>query len=151
MKLPLPLSFLSAEANAELDRYIRRVATQVTAHPTHVSQRTCTAVCGVPKEDFLEAARRGDFPSCKVRRLVLAKTADVVAWIESHPTNAGKRQKYAPTRVPMSTVTKELGDPSTWDAEDAAYERATKKPSEMSPQDKALARVGARRVPGRTR
>ncbi len=35
----------------------------------------------IKKRAFLEAARRGDFPSSKLGKLVIAKRADVDAWI----------------------------------------------------------------------
>jgi hypothetical protein len=36
-----------------------------------------------------------------------------------------KREKYEGTRVPTAAVYSELGDPSTWGADDAEYEKAT--------------------------
>lgn len=78
-----PLSFLSPAASAELDERIRKVATEIAARPTHVSQRTVGTVCSLPSRDFLAAARAAAFPSSKVGRLVLARTEDVVTWVDS--------------------------------------------------------------------
>jgi hypothetical protein len=69
-----------------LRRLIRAIAREEAARPEHVTQRTVLAVVGLPAIDFLEDARAGAFPSWKVRRLVFAKTVDVVAYLKSHPT-----------------------------------------------------------------
>lgn len=45
-----------------------------------------------------------------------------------------KREKYQGTRVPVAAVYAELGDPSTWPADDASYDRAVtsrRLPSEL--------------------
>jgi len=46
--------------------------------------------------------------------------------------NSSKRPKYEAVKVPVSDVIKELGDPSTWDAEDAEYERSIRQKSQIS-------------------
>ena len=47
--------------------------------PELVSQRTVAAVVGLPAADFLRLSRAGAWPSTKERRLVVARTADVLA------------------------------------------------------------------------
>jgi len=53
--------------------------------PELVNQRSVARIVGLPAVDFLEDARAGAFESWKVRRLVFARTADVLAWIRKHP------------------------------------------------------------------
>jgi hypothetical protein len=53
--------------------------------PELVTQRTVTAVVGMPKRDFLGHCRARDWPCWVDGRLRYAKTADVVAWIMAHP------------------------------------------------------------------
>ena len=91
-----------------LEDFVRRVARE-EARPLFVSQRTCERVLGIAPRDFLHHAREHAFVSTKERRLVIAKTDDVAAWL------------------------------------DARLARA-KQPSNVTPIDTALARVGARRV-----
>jgi hypothetical protein len=50
------------------------------ARPELVSQRTVLQIVGVSGVDYLEDARAGGFQSWKVRRLVLSRTADVLAF-----------------------------------------------------------------------
>lgn len=64
----------------------RRVAE--VKRPEFVQQRTVQDVTGMPAVDYLEHGRDGEFPTFKVRRLVFAKTSDVVAFIESHRTRS---------------------------------------------------------------
>src|SRR5215469_14230559 len=65
------------------------VALAVEAHvtkltrPTYVTQRTVRALVGLPPRDFLRLARTHAFPSCKEKRLVFAKLADVEGYIAS--------------------------------------------------------------------
>jgi hypothetical protein len=53
----------------------------MTFRPEHVNRRTVTKVCGLSREDFLDAARGGDFPSRAARGGAFARTADVFAWM----------------------------------------------------------------------
>jgi hypothetical protein len=78
------LSFLSDNACVALEVGTERVAKTVTAPPVLLSQRTSERWTSLPGRDFLAAARAVAFPSFKLRRLVMAKTSDVVSWIESH-------------------------------------------------------------------
>lgn len=45
--------------------------------PEFVSQRTCEALLGLPKDVFLDLAKQGRFASTKERRLIIARYADV--------------------------------------------------------------------------
>lgn len=55
----------------------------VTARPALVHQRNVEHVVGLPGREFLRLARDGAFASTKEKRLVLAKTEDVLAFFES--------------------------------------------------------------------
>ena len=79
--------------------------------PTFVTQRNVEAVIGYPKRDYLRDARDGLFPSTKQRRLIVARTEDVIAFFEARMRTA--------RALPANDAT---------------------------PETKALARVGARRV-----
>ena len=70
------------------DDDVRRLAREVLAEarPAFVSQRTVMAVVGVPPRDYMRLAREGAFPVVKEKRIVLAKTADVVALFEGRLT-----------------------------------------------------------------
>jgi hypothetical protein len=70
---------------AQLDARIRAVVLEV-ARPIYVSQRTVERVVGVPRRDFLRLARDGAFPSTKEKRLVVARTVDVLRYIETRLT-----------------------------------------------------------------
>jgi hypothetical protein len=61
---------------------VRRIAAEVLARPAFVHQRNCAAVVGVPPRQYLRDARAKAFPSTKERRLVLARTAEVLAYYE---------------------------------------------------------------------
>jgi len=41
-----------------------------------------------------------------------------------------KNEKFAPRRVPVAEVYKELGDPNTWNEDDASYSEAVNKKRE---------------------
>lgn len=61
---------------------VRRVVREELARPPLVHQRTVESVIGVPRRDYLSAASRKAFPVTKERRLVIAKTVDVLAYFE---------------------------------------------------------------------
>lgn len=61
---------------------VRRIAREENARPAFVHQRNCAGVVGVPPRQFLRDARAKAFPSTKERRLVMARTADVLAHYE---------------------------------------------------------------------
>ena len=77
----------------------------------YVNQRTVEAIVGLPRRDYLREAAAGSFPTTKVRRLVTARTEDVIAFFEGRMRTA--------RALPANDAT---------------------------PETKALARVGARRV-----
>jgi hypothetical protein len=74
-----------AQALDERIRAAVEARVEALQRPLLVSQRSVAAVVGLPPGAYLEAARRGDFPSHKAQRLVMAKTGDVVAYVERHP------------------------------------------------------------------
>jgi hypothetical protein len=78
---------------AVLAEVARRVAE--LRRPELVTQRTVEAVLGMPAVDFLEDARAGAFPSWKIRRLVFAKTIDVVAYVTAHPAKPRRAANVA--------------------------------------------------------
>jgi hypothetical protein len=47
-----------------------------------VHQRNVEAVIGLPRRDYLDAAHSRKFPSTKERRLIVARTVDVLAYFE---------------------------------------------------------------------
>lgn len=65
-----------------LDERIRRIAREEAMRPAFVHQRNVEAVIGLPRRDFLRLARAAAFPATKERRVVLARTADVLAYVE---------------------------------------------------------------------
>jgi DNA polymerase III alpha subunit len=77
---PIGLDALLAEAAA------RAVEARIAElqRPLVVTQRTVEGVVGLPRRDFLRLARAGAFASTRERRLVLARTADVIAYVERH-------------------------------------------------------------------
>jgi hypothetical protein len=81
----------SSPETSSLDDHLRLAAERAVeaaaerlARPTFVSQRTVLAVVGLPARDFLRGARAGAFASSKARRLILARTDDVVAYVDAH-------------------------------------------------------------------
>jgi hypothetical protein len=92
---------------------VRRIAREERARPELVHQRTVESVVGLPPRDFLSAAHAGRFPFTKERRLILARTVDVLAYFE-------ERLQRRPPAVAVA--------------------------NDASAEDRALARVGARRV-----
>lgn len=79
-----PQGSLDAALRAAVTVEVARMVADL-ARPELVSQRTVLAVVGLPAVDYLEDARAGAFPSWKVRRLVMARTVDVVAYVQAHP------------------------------------------------------------------
>jgi hypothetical protein len=75
---------LNAALEAAADASVQKRAAELR-RPVFVNQRTIENVVGMAAVDFLEHARLGAFPSWKERRVVYARTADVVAFIEAHP------------------------------------------------------------------
>jgi hypothetical protein len=76
---PDPAAVFDALADLIVDRLADRIAGRVALDAAaFYTQHTAP----VGKRAFLEAARRGEFPSSKRGRTVLAKRSDVEAWIE---------------------------------------------------------------------
>jgi hypothetical protein len=76
-----------------LEALVRRVAREEATRPEFVSQRTVLAVVGaIEPRDYLRMAREGRFPSRKERRLVVAKTQDVVDALSAAPAAATTRR-----------------------------------------------------------
>jgi hypothetical protein len=65
-----------------LEARMREIALEVKTPPAFVHQRNVEAVVGVPRRQFLQDAKARQFPTTKQRRLVFARTADVVAFYE---------------------------------------------------------------------
>lgn len=64
---------------------IPRSALAVTAPPpSRVDQSTVTSVVGLPRKVYLQLCRQGAWPVTKAGRLLLAKTADVEAYLDAH-------------------------------------------------------------------
>lgn len=85
---------------------VRRICREELQRPVVVSQRSIEAVVGLPRRDYLRLARSGAWPTTRERRLVLSRTADVLAWLEhrlSHrdikPANDASAESLALSRV----------------------------------------------------
>ncbi len=61
---------------------VRRIAREEAARPVLVTQRSVEGVCGLPRRDYLRLARAGAWPTTRERRLVVARTVDVLAYVE---------------------------------------------------------------------
>lgn len=80
-----------APESVSLDALLREVVAAAVheeaarlARPLYVTQRTSLAIVGLPPRDFLRLALEGRFPSTKEKRLVLARTEDVVRYVDAH-------------------------------------------------------------------
>jgi hypothetical protein len=80
---------------AALQNEIRRIAREERARPDFVHQRNVETVVGLPRRDYLRMSRANAWHSHKHRRLVIARTSDVIAYLETH---IGLRE-YAPANV----------------------------------------------------
>jgi hypothetical protein len=65
-----------------LDARIRAIARAESVRPAFVNQRNVETVVGLPRRDYLRLGRAGAFPTTKERRLVIARTVDVLAAFE---------------------------------------------------------------------
>ena len=61
---------------------VRRIVREEQTRPEYVTQRSVEAVVGLARREFTRLARAGEIPTHKERRLIIARTADVIAWIE---------------------------------------------------------------------
>lgn len=66
-----------------IDKLAERVAEKLRAQQANDEYVDQRSVPGLTRRAYLEAARAGAFRSSKVGRRVIAKRAEVVAWIES--------------------------------------------------------------------
>lgn len=85
---------------------VRRIAREESQRPVFVHQRNVETVIGLPRRDYLAAAKRKAFATAKERRLVIARTSDVVRWFElrlAHrdvkPANDADAESIALARV----------------------------------------------------
>lgn len=76
-----------------------RVAVKVAARTRAAGRYYTSSDNPLGRRPFLEAARRGDFPSFARGKKVLALRADVDAWIEQ-----GKPRRVAPLEPPAGVV-----------------------------------------------
>lgn len=67
-----------------LDERIRQVLREELQRPRPalVTQRTVTEIVGIPRWRYMRAAREKRFPAYVERRLVIARTKDVIAYYE---------------------------------------------------------------------
>ncbi len=61
---------------------VRRIVRDEAAPPTFVHQRIVERITGIPGKQYMRDARNKAFASTKERRLVLARTLDVIAYYE---------------------------------------------------------------------
>jgi hypothetical protein len=61
---------------------VRDIVRRETARPEFTHQRNVEAITGLPPRDYLRLCRAGAWPSTKERRLVISRTADVIAYVE---------------------------------------------------------------------
>jgi hypothetical protein len=90
----------------DLDALDRRIDERIAAgaRPLFVSQRNCLAVVGLEPRDYLHHARGGAFPTTKERRLVVAKMADVVAWLEARIERSTRPANVTPIEGALARV-----------------------------------------------
>jgi hypothetical protein len=68
---------------SDLEDMVRRIAREEARAPEFVTQRTVEHVVGVESRAYLRGAKAGRFASTKHERLIVARTADVVAYYET--------------------------------------------------------------------
>lgn len=61
---------------------VRRIARDELQRPIYVTQRTVEAITSLPRRDYLRLSRAGAWPSTTERRLVIARTSDVIDYVE---------------------------------------------------------------------
>jgi hypothetical protein len=75
-----PRSIVDVDALQEL---VRALVRDEVARPLLVNQRTVASIVGLDAREYLRLARAGAFPSTRERRLIVARTSDVVCVFES--------------------------------------------------------------------
>ena len=71
-----------------LARVVAPLVVELLQRPLYVTQRTAPTVLGMPRGNYLDHCRAGDWLSFKDRRLVYAKTEDVAAFLAARPVEA---------------------------------------------------------------
>ncbi|MFO0742366.1 MAG: hypothetical protein U0270_41210 [Labilithrix sp.] len=66
---------------------VRRIARDEAKRPVFTHQRRVEGDLGIPPKEYLTAAHAGMFLWTKERRLIIARTADVIAWLERRITH----------------------------------------------------------------
>jgi hypothetical protein len=72
-----------------LDQRIHEVVRAELARPAYVTQRSVETVLGLPRRDYLRLARADAWASTRERRLIVSRTSDVLAYIETRLTIRG--------------------------------------------------------------
>jgi hypothetical protein len=65
-----------------IDERVRAIVRTELAPPVFCNQRNVETVAGLPRREFLRLARARAFPTTRERRLVIARTVDVLAYVE---------------------------------------------------------------------
>lgn len=67
---------------AALTAHVRQIVREEMVRPIFVTQQNVEAVLGLPRRDYLTAARAKHFASTKEGRRVVARTEDVCRYLE---------------------------------------------------------------------
>jgi hypothetical protein len=90
---------------AALDARIKAVIRAELARPVYVSQRSVESVVGLSRRDYLRLSRCRAWPSTRERRLVVARTVDVLAYVErSIAIRASSADNDSPEDVVLARV-----------------------------------------------
>lgn len=85
------------DLEAVLDALVERVAARLVATPPHTPRYYDAKNNPLGRRAFLDAARRGAFPSFKIGKKVLAEASAVEAWIAAHRRVIETHSEPAPT------------------------------------------------------
>jgi hypothetical protein len=96
------VSALDQVLEATVDACVQRRVMELR-RPLLVHQRNVHVVVGLPPRDFLRLARAGAFPCVRERRLVLAHTEDVVAFLAQR-MSISHEETLAPVRETSEAV-----------------------------------------------
>ena len=69
--------------SGELEELVRKIAAEVARRPEFVTQRTVKAVVGLEPRAYLRGSAAGNWATTREQRLVVARTADVLAYFET--------------------------------------------------------------------
>jgi hypothetical protein len=67
---------------ADLEELIRRIAREEARTPEYVTQRNVETVVGLSRRAYLRASLAGRWPNTREQRLVVARTRDVLQYVE---------------------------------------------------------------------